>query len=78
MPGTGHDKRVLDRLDRVCEDARRGDIYRLRVPKGLRNEQQGPRFGVASNVTRRGVTSICLAAIVLKYRCLDIEPRAAS
>lgn len=25
---------------------RRGDIYRLRVPKGLSHEQQGTRFGV--------------------------------
>jgi mRNA interferase MazF len=25
---------------------RRGDIYRLRVPKGLGHEQQCPRFGV--------------------------------
>lgn len=25
---------------------RRGDIYRLRVPKGLGHEQQGPRFGI--------------------------------
>jgi mRNA interferase MazF len=25
---------------------RRGDIYRLRVPKGLGHEQHGPRFGV--------------------------------
>ena len=25
---------------------RRGDIYRLRVPKGVGHEQLGPRFGV--------------------------------
>lgn len=41
---------------------RRGEVYRFRVPKGVRHEQQGERFGVVVQADEMLPRSVVLVA----------------